>query len=100
MGRNIAWNNAVQYRAAKSGVGRIFWPEVEFNSNFYKGGTNDGKTQTFATPGVVIGRVPLTHDASGKPGRLGLTFGAGEQIALTHFHTYSHATVLTLRMPF
>jgi hypothetical protein len=100
LGRSVAWNNTVQYRAAKSGAGRLFWPEVEFNSTFFKGGANDGKTQTFATPGLVIGRVPLTHDASGKPGRLGLTFGAGEQIALTHFHTYSHSTVLTLRMPF
>ena len=100
LGHTIAWNNAVQYRARKTGVGRLFWPEVEFNSSFYKGGANDGKAQTFGTLGLVIGRVPLSHDASGKPGRLGLTFGAGEQIALTHFHTYNHATVMTLRMPF
>lgn len=100
LGHTIAWNNTVQYRVAKSGLGRLFWPEVEFNSSFFKGGANDGKVQTFATPGLVIGRVPLTHDASGKPGRLGLTFGVGEQIAVTHFHTYDHATVLTLRMPF
>jgi hypothetical protein len=37
---------------------------------------------------------------SGTLGRLGLTFGAGEQIALTHFHTYNHGTIITLRMPF
>jgi hypothetical protein len=48
----------------------------------------------------VLGRIPLSHDASGKPGRLGLTFGVGEQIALTHFHTANHYTVLTFRMPF
>jgi hypothetical protein len=29
-----------------------------------------------------------------------LTFGAGDQIALTHFHTYNHAIVLTARIPF
>jgi len=29
-----------------------------------------------------------------------LTFGAGEQIALTHFHTSNHNLVLTVRMPF
>jgi hypothetical protein len=55
---------------------------------------------TFATPSLLIGRVPLSHDGEGRPGRLGLTFGAGDQIALTHFHTYNHGLVLTLRMPF
>jgi hypothetical protein len=100
LGHTTTWNNVVQYRLAKTGAARLFWPELEFNSNFYSGGANDGKIQTFATPGIVVGRVALTHDAEGKPGRLGLTFGAGEQIALTHFHTYNHAVVLTLRMPF
>lgn len=100
LGHTIAWNNAVQYRATKSGLGKLFWPEVEFNSSFFKGGANDGKAMTFITTGVVIGRVPLTHNAQRVPGRLGLTFGAGEQIAVTHFHTYNHATVITMRVPF
>lgn len=100
LGRSIIWNNVMQYRAKKTGIGRFFWPEMEFNSTFYKGAANDGKNSVFATPGLVIGRIPLTHDSSGKPGRLGLTFGAGQQIALTHFHTYNHATVLTMRLPF
>jgi hypothetical protein len=100
LGHTIAWNNAIQYRAMKTGVGRLFWPEAEFNSSFFKGGPNDGKAMTFGTVGMVVGRVPLTHNAKGEPGRLGLTFGMGEQIALTHFHTYNHATVITMRMPF
>lgn len=100
LGHTITWNNAFQYRLAKTGVARIFWPEFEFNSSFFKGGPNDGKTSTFATPGMIIGRIPLSHDASDKPGRLGLTFGAGEQIAITHFHTANHALVLTARIPF
>ena len=100
LGRSAIWNDVVQYRIAKSGVRRLFWPEFEFNSTFFKGGPNDGKNSVFATPGLLIGRVPLSHDAEGKPGRLGLTFGAGEQIALTHFHTYNHATILTVRLPF
>jgi hypothetical protein len=100
LGHTVMWNNVVQYRLARTGVARLFWPELEFNSSFYSGGTNDGKIATFATPGIVIGRVPLSHDASGKPGRLGLTLGAGEQIALTSFHTYNHGIVLTVRMPF
>lgn len=100
LGHTIAWNNAVQFRAMKTGVGRFFWPEVEFNSSFFRGGSNDGKAMTFVTPGLVIGRIPLTHNAQGMPGRLGLTFGAGEQIALTQFKTYNHATVVTMRIPF
>ena len=86
--------------STKTGVARFFWPEAEFNSSFYSGGTNDGKIATFATPGIVIGRIPLAHNPDGTPGRLGLTFGAGEQIALTHFHTFNHGIVLTARVPF
>jgi hypothetical protein len=100
LGHTIAWNNTAQLRAAKTGAARFFWPELEFNSSFFHGGSNDGKKMTFATPGLIIGRIPLAHNADGTPGRLGLTFGAGEQIALTHFHTYNHAIVLTARIPF
>jgi hypothetical protein len=100
LGHTISWNSAVQYHLAKRGMARFFWPEVEFNSSFYQGGSNDGKIATFGTPGLMIGRIPLSHDESGKAGRLGLSFGAAEQIALTQFHTYNHGVVLTLRMPF
>jgi hypothetical protein len=100
LGHMILWNNAIQYHLAKKGMARFFWPEAEFNSTFYKGGSNDGKTATFATPGIIIGRIPLSKNSDGTPGRLGLTFGAGEQIALTHFHSYNHATVITVRIPF
>ena len=100
LGHTIAWNTTLQYRSAETGAARFFWPEVEFNSSFFSGGSNDGKKVTFATPGLVIGRIPLAHNADGTPARLGLTFGAGEQLALTHFHTYNHAIVLTARIPF
>ncbi len=100
LGHITTWNSLAQYRLARTGVARLFWPELEFNTSFYSGGTNDGKIATYATPGVVIGRIPLAHDATGQPGRLGLTFGAGEQIALTHFHLYNHGIVLTARVPF
>ena len=100
LGHSVTWNNVVQYRAAKSGVARFFWPEFETNSTFYKGGSNDGKVATFGTPGLIVGRIPLSRGAAGRPGRLGLTFGAGQQLALTHFHTYNHATVITMRLPF
>jgi hypothetical protein len=52
------------------------------------------------TPGMILGRFPLTHDGTGKPGRLGVTLGAGEQIAVSSFHTANHATVITARLPF
>lgn len=99
LGHTITWNNAIQYRLAKTGAARLFWPEAEFNASFYKGGPNDGKTMVYATPGIIIGRIALKHP-DWTPGRLGLTLGAGEQISLTHFNTYNHATVITVRIPF
>jgi len=100
LGHTVAWNSVVQYRLAPSGVLRFFWPEVEINSNFYQGGANDGKETVFMTPGLVVGRIPLTHEENGRPGRLGVTFGVGEQIALTQFHTTNHNLIFTARLPF
>jgi hypothetical protein len=101
LGHTITWNTAFQYRVASAGFARLLWPELEFNSSYFKGGANDGKYTTYATPGIVIGRVPLTHDAvTGKPGRLGLTFGIGEQIAVNGFHGTNHDLIFTARLPF
>jgi|CZKF01.1.fsa_nt_gi hypothetical protein len=100
LGHTITWNNVAQYRVSSIGVARFIWPEVELNSFFYKGGSTDGDTAVFATPGLIIGRIPLSHDGKGKPSRLGLTFGAGQQIAVSHYHSYNHATVITLRLTF
>lgn len=88
IGRTLLSNTAFQYHAA-----RFFWPEVEINSTSWFGGVRDGKKQTFITPGAVIGRFPLHN-------RVGLTLGAGVQIAATTFHQYNHAFVGTIRMPF
>jgi hypothetical protein len=100
LGHTIAWNSAVQYRLAPGGVLRFLWPEVEINSNFYRGGANDGKETVFVTPGLVVGRIPLTHDENGGPGRLGVTLGVGEQIALTRIYTTNHNLIFTARLPF
>ena len=100
LGHTVTWNTVAQYRLAKTGIARFFWPELESNASFYLGGTNDGKIADFITPGLLIGRIPLAHNPDGTPGRLGLTFGAGKQIAVTHFNTYNHATVITARIPF
>ncbi len=100
LGHTVIWNSVAQYQVAHTGWKRLLWPELETNANFFLGGANDGKAATYMTPGLLIGRVPLSHPASGKPGRLGLTFGAGEQIALTSFHPTNHNLILTARIPF
>jgi hypothetical protein len=92
LGRTIAWNTAMQAHVAK-----YFWPEVEFNSTYYKGGANDGKNQTFATPGMLF-----THKLrpAETKSRLGICVGAGEQIATSHFHSYNHEIAVTTRLIF
>lgn len=100
LGHVISWNNTIQYRVGRTGAARLFWPEVEFNSSFYKGGANDGKAATFATPGIVVGRLPLTRNNLPGVRHPGLTVGIGEQIATTHYHPYNHALILTARIPF
>jgi hypothetical protein len=87
LGRPIGWNTALQFRADPH-----WWPEVEFNSTFYEGGPNDGKIQNFVTPGVV-GRWKLHN-------RLGVTLGAGMQIATSTYHSYNHGLAFSARMPF
>ena len=88
IGRTYTWNHTFQLHA----FARI-WPELEVNQSWFSGGKNDGKEQTFVLPGVVIGRLPLNH-------RVGFTFGAGVQIAVSQFHTSDHNIILSLRAPF
>jgi opacity protein-like surface antigen len=87
LGRPIEWNTALQYK-----TGEHLWPEVEFNTTFYEGGPHDGNTQNFITPGIV-GHWKLHN-------RLGLTLGAGMQIASSRYHAYNHGLILSARMPF
>jgi hypothetical protein len=91
VGRPVTWNTTLQGK-----LGKFVWPEVEFNSTFFEGGRNDGKVQNFVTPGILFGRF---HLSKAHP-RLGATFGFGEQIATSHFHTYNHGLVFTARIPF
>jgi hypothetical protein len=88
IGRSYTWNNAFQYQVFR----RIF-PEVELNATSFQDGPNAGRRQAFVTPGLVVGRLPLTP-------RLGLTVGAGVQIAVTEFHTSTHNVILSARLPF
>ena len=92
IGRTITWNTTLQARVAK-----IFWPEIEFNSNYYHEGPNNGKNQTFVSPGFMVSKINFRH----TPGnRLALIFGSGFQIATSTFHTYNHAYVFTSRFAF
>lgn len=95
LGRQITLNEAAQYHAT-----RILWFETEFNSTFYRGGKYDGHEQTFITPGVIFSRMRLFPVHGRGPERVGVTLGAGEQIALTRFKTYNHAPILTARLRF
>lgn len=88
IGRNYLWNNAFQYR-----LFRKLWPEVEINSTFFQQGPNDGKKQTFVTPGLVLGRFRFV-------GRVGFVIGGGYQVATTQFHRTNHNAILTVRFPF
>jgi hypothetical protein len=88
IGRTFPWNNAVQYH-----LFRKFWPEVEVNYIHFQDGPNDGRTQVFLTPGLVIGRFHLWK-------RVALTVGGGFQVAATHFHTNNHNGIFSVRFPF
>ncbi len=92
IGRTISWNTVAQYK-----VGKYFWPELEANASYYHGGANDGKNQTFLTPGLMVSKIKLRHDPKD---RLGLVLGTGMQIATSHFHSYNHGLVLTGRLTF
>jgi hypothetical protein len=88
LGTPIAWNNAFQYR-----LRNIFWPELEFNTTFFPNGPSTGRKQLLITPGLVVGKFAVTK-------RVGMTVGAGVQIAATAFHTSEHNLIVTSRFAF
>lgn len=93
LGRPIAWNTTAQYH-----LGKYLWPELEANATYFHGGPNDGRNQVFLTPGLLAGKFSLRP---GEPrSRLGLSFGAGEQIATSRFHAYNHNLIVTARLLF
>ena len=88
LGKQLLWNTTLQYRA-----GWKLWPELETNATFFEQGPNAGRTQTFLTPGLGFGRVRLARG-------LRFSVAGGRQFALTHFHTYDHRWMLSVRFPF
>ena len=93
LGRSIAFNTTAQYH-----LGKYLWPELENSMTHYDGGTNNGKTQNFLTPGITVSKFKFRP--SDPASRLGFACGAGMQLATSQFHTYNHNLVLTSRLIF
>jgi hypothetical protein len=87
-GTPILYNTAFQYRLFK-----YLWPEVEANYTYWPNGKHEGLNQLFLTPGLLLGRIPIS-------GRLGLTFGGGCQFAVTDHALMQHNFILSARLPF
>jgi hypothetical protein len=93
LGRHVAWHNLVQWH-----VGKYFWPEIENSTTFFRGGSNDGRVQNFILPGVMVSKIKFRP--KDPKSRLGLALGGGMQFATTHFHTYDHTPVFSVRFAF
>ena len=92
IGRTIVWNTVAQYKA-----GKFLWPELEMNSSYYHLGPNNAKTQTFLTPGLMVSKLKFRKDSKD---RLAWVFGAGMQVATSHYHAFNHSLVFTSRLSF
>jgi hypothetical protein len=92
IGRTVTWNTTAQYQVAK-----IFWPEIESNTSFYHLGPNDGKSQNFLSPGVMISKIKFRKDPKDRGA---LILGGSVQIATSTYHAYNHALVFTSRLAF
>lgn len=88
LGRQILFNNTFQFNAAK-----IFWPEIEDNLTHFTQGPNSGSSENFLTPGLLIGPFRIAERLHFEP-------GGGVQIATSHFYTYNHRWIWTVRFPF
>jgi hypothetical protein len=92
LGRTTASNTAIQAH-----VHKYFWPETEINATWFRGGPNTGKHMAFVTPGMLFTK--KIHQEEPKS-RLLVCVGAGEQIAISKFHTYNHEIAVTSRLVF
>jgi hypothetical protein len=93
IGRTLTANEVFQYHVQK-----YIWPELEINTTAWYGGSNNGKVQTFLTPGLMLGK--YSPHAKDPTSRLGFAAGAGFQTAATAFHTSNHNLVFTGRVLF
>jgi hypothetical protein len=81
-GRTTLTNITAQYHFAK-----LFWPELELNRTDWTGGSRNARSQTYLTPGLVVGRFLLG-------GRSKLIVGVGYQAAISKQYAASPATPL------
>lgn len=96
IGTSIVTNVTFQYHLAT-----YFWPEFEVNNTYWTDGERGGLNQTFLTPGIVFGRIPLA-------GRTKLIVGTSYQFAVSPTlvtkpaltPTYQHGWILTARLTF
>jgi hypothetical protein len=94
-GRSIPTNITAQYH-----ISRLLWPEVEMNRTDWIGGERSARTQTYITPGLIVGRIVLT-------GRSKLIVGLGYQTAVSRVYgpgpitpTFNHNWLLSARVTF
>jgi len=94
-GRMLLGNLTAQYHLAK-----VFWPELELNGTGWHGGSRDGRSQAYLTPGIVFGRFPIG-------GRSRLIVGFGYQAPLSEKYakspatpTFNHNWILSARVTF
>lgn len=87
-GTPLVVNTAFQYH-----VGKYFWPEVEANYTYWPNGQHDSVNQLFITPGLMLGRFPIWK-------RVGVTIGAGYQVAVTQQPLIRNNFILSARIPF
>lgn len=88
LGMPVAYNTAFQYHFLK-----YFWPEFEVNYTWWPNGEREGQSQVFLTSGLVVGTVPV-YD------RIGVTIGAGYQVAVTRQPASNHTVIFSGRVPF
>jgi hypothetical protein len=95
LGDQVTGNLALQYHLL-----RVFWPQIEVNWTYYPDGPRGGKNQVYLTPGVVIGRLPITD-------RLRVTIGVGYQSAVAPTYraspqtpAYNSAWIISTRLNF
>jgi hypothetical protein len=94
-GRAILTNVTFQYH-----LGRLFWPELELNRTDWSGGSRDNRSQTYLTPGFILGRFLISEHSK-------FIVGLGYQTAISKDYaaapatpTFNHNWILSLRTTF
>jgi hypothetical protein len=94
-GRSIPTNITAQYH-----ISPLLWPEIEINRTDWIGGQRGARTQTYITPGLIIGRIVLNK-------RSKLIIGAGYQTAVSRVYgpgpitpTFNHNWLISERVTF